>query len=381
MARRTDSGIESLYDMARGWLETCLIGDGSLITPQAEVWTADHLDELEKHLIGQPDVTPDRRFLEKLKLQVAECSPLTVQLMAEIHVIHFLMISSGAISGAKKRSDVATILSWQPELPGLPERISTVLGSGIANPGQWALTRRDVQLTCLIRFSRMWKELDSPSQQAARSDPWAFRAIVDSVVAPSADMERLSLMYLLHPDTFEPSGRRGSSGAMTQTPKPPSAGSRITRPGTPCARRSITSWLARASSGMCAIAAPSPTASPTVTQRSSTGTTAANSQREPARASTPSLRRSAAALSAPSSVTEVQPASRSIADRDPFDTTRAGGDGGSRRTVTHTAGARASPTQQSTQRTTWSAPAARDSVSTISPPFPSIHSMSAGTRL
>jgi hypothetical protein len=185
------------------WLSGVLGPGDSLLTPGAAIWTAEHLDELENHFIGKPDLTKDKRFLEKLHDQLAPASPAAVQLMAELHVLHFLIIWNGAISAAKKRSDLDAILSWMPTPPPVPEDVAAAMAPGIVHPGQWVMTRRDTQLTWLIRFGRAWANLSTDRQQALIDDPWAMKAFATTVQAPAAESARLALLHLAHPDTFE----------------------------------------------------------------------------------------------------------------------------------------------------------------------------------
>jgi 5-methylcytosine-specific restriction enzyme B len=76
---------------------------------------------------------------------------------------------------------------------------------GLVHPGQWAMTRRDTQLTWLIRFSRAWKELPADRQRLLVTDPWALKDFAETIHAPTSDSARLALLHLAHPDTFEAS--------------------------------------------------------------------------------------------------------------------------------------------------------------------------------
>jgi hypothetical protein len=203
MARSRDPNVEPIYAMHQRWLSEVLGPGDSLLTPGVPVWTIEHLDELEKFFVGRPDLTKDKRFLEKLHDQLAPASPSAVQLMAELHVVHFLIIDNIAISAAKKRSDLDAILWWMPTPATVPDDVAAVLEPGIVHPGQWVMTRRDTQLTWLIRFARSWKDLPSDRQLTLTRDPWALKAFAETIHAPTADSARLSLLHLAHPDTFE----------------------------------------------------------------------------------------------------------------------------------------------------------------------------------
>lgn len=203
MARSPNPEVEPIYAMHGRWLSEVLGPGDSLLTPGVAIWTVEHLDELEKHFIGQPDVTKDKRFLEKLHDQLAQAPPAAVQLMAELHVVHFLIIWNGAISAAKKRSDLGAILSWMPSPCAVPDDVAAVMAPGIVHPGQWVMTRRDTQLAWVIRFARVWKDQPTDRQRALMADPLALKAFAETVQSPAAESSRLALLHLAHPDTFE----------------------------------------------------------------------------------------------------------------------------------------------------------------------------------
>src|SRR5580698_4790847 len=106
----SDLGEEALYVMHARWMSEVLGPGDSLFAPGTGIWTADHLDELARDFIGQPDLTKGKNFLEKLHDQLARVSPEAVQLMSELHAVHFLIISNSAISALKKRSDLEAIV-------------------------------------------------------------------------------------------------------------------------------------------------------------------------------------------------------------------------------------------------------------------------------
>ena len=101
MARAVLDGSDAIYSMARKWLEVARDG-GSLITPGAPVWTPGNLAALHEAFIGQPDLRPKVVYLDKMRGQLAGCSPEVVQLMVEVHVVYYLMIWQGAAKPATK---------------------------------------------------------------------------------------------------------------------------------------------------------------------------------------------------------------------------------------------------------------------------------------
>jgi MoxR-like ATPase len=204
MAPVAGPGTGPIYDMHRRWLVEVLSPGDSLFTPGARIWTVERLDELAQDFIGQPDLTKDKRFLEKLHDQLARSSPEAVQLMAELHAVHFLIIWTGAISAKKKLADLDAILSWMPRPCPVPAEVAGVMAPGMVHPGQWAMTRRDTQLAWMIAFCRAWKDLQPDEQARLAADPWALKALAEAIDSPSGDSARLSMLHLAHPEVFEP---------------------------------------------------------------------------------------------------------------------------------------------------------------------------------
>lgn len=204
MAPSDKPDVTALYALHNRWLSNVLGAGDSLFTRGSAIWTAGHLDELERDFSGQPDLTKGKRFLEKLHDQLANVSPQAIQLMAELHAVHFLIIWIGAISAAKKRSDLEAILAWMPVPCAVPDSVLESMTPGLVHPGQWVVSRRDTQLTWLIRFSRAWKELPADRQRLLVADPWALKAFAETIHAPTSDSARLALLHLAHPGTFEP---------------------------------------------------------------------------------------------------------------------------------------------------------------------------------
>jgi hypothetical protein len=148
MARHADPGSALVYPVFHEWLTGSLVDGRSLLVPDRVLWTADNLEQLVGHFIDAPDFTEKMVFLEKLRNQIEDVTDDAVLLMAELHVVHFLMIWKGAIGAAKKVSDVETILSWRESTAGIevPTDIVDALQTGVAHPGQWAVTYRHTQL-------------------------------------------------------------------------------------------------------------------------------------------------------------------------------------------------------------------------------------------
>lgn len=196
-------GDERVYRLAWDWASRVLPEHDSILTPGTRIWTLENVLELEDKFVGHPDDSSDKSFLTKLQEQLSGASPAAVQLMVELHFPFFWWIWEGAISAPKKLSDLNAILSWHPDRPQIPPEIVASLGPGLAHPGQWAMTRRDTQITSLIRVSTALLRLSPQEYESLLEDPFAFRDFVLAVPAQSGDTAKLGLLYLVFPDTFE----------------------------------------------------------------------------------------------------------------------------------------------------------------------------------
>lgn len=123
--------------------------------------------------------------------------------MAEVHVVGFLWIWTGAISASKKLSDINAILSWHPDRPQVPDKVTRAMSPGLAHPGQWAITRRDTQLSAIIKVCAQFVRAPSDQQKALLGDPFAFRDFTIGVPAQSGDAAKLGMLHVIFPETFE----------------------------------------------------------------------------------------------------------------------------------------------------------------------------------
>lgn len=118
--------IDALLEAAQQWRDRCLLEDGSLFG-DTSLWTAEHLDELNRAFIQNPIEGSDT-FTDKLALQLADASPAAIQLMAELNWL--LLLFSSNIKPDTKRGQIRQIweLSGTPFPDGSPFIVDRVLG-------------------------------------------------------------------------------------------------------------------------------------------------------------------------------------------------------------------------------------------------------------
>lgn len=131
-----------------------LTTDGSLFTPSRQVWTAAAAEDLYRRFNQRPDTSGDR-FDVKLRRQLAGASDTTLQLMAELIFVHFLVVDD--IGGKAKRALVQQVLSWVENPVDVPKELDRALDQGLAAGGLSFKTLRPFQLRLLIDLTRKWR--------------------------------------------------------------------------------------------------------------------------------------------------------------------------------------------------------------------------------
>lgn len=221
MARRDKPGVAKVYEFYGHWLTEALGPGDSLLTPGVAIWTSENLAALDGvYVDAESEEHIPGKYLDRLLVQLKGQSDGAIQLMAEVHVVHFLMLSSAALLPATKIQYLRQILSLVPEPPAIPESIERAMAHGIVHPGMFTISRPDVGVTWLIRFSRRWKEQSSQEQGRLASDPWELREFVATIGLPGSstrsEAPRRSLLHLAQPDTFEPIVSHGHPARIIQ---------------------------------------------------------------------------------------------------------------------------------------------------------------------
>ncbi len=191
----------ALLAVAATWSRECLLGDGSILAPGQELWTAAHLTELDVHFAQNYD-DGEGTFLSKLEVQLAAVSPAARQLMAEVLWLHFLF--TVAVSAGKKREIIGTIWGWSGVALDMDQPpLSDEALCGAVNPGTAYNTHRHAEVTYLLGVMQAFKRLGDASRRETLSDPWVFSRWLAGAPHKGNRQSRHALRYLLFPDTFE----------------------------------------------------------------------------------------------------------------------------------------------------------------------------------
>lgn len=189
------------YAAARLFVERALRSDDSLFTPGTAIWSLTNIDDLHKRFVEQPDTSSDS-FEIKLRRQLTSAPAETIQLAAELLVVHFLIASN--IGGETKRRLINEVLSWSPVRVQIPSDISAGLDHGLVDTGVAFNTYRPNQLWFLVDFGKAWKSAEAEERNEMLSDPWAFKRFVWAIPLTAAYTQREALLHLVFPEAFEP---------------------------------------------------------------------------------------------------------------------------------------------------------------------------------
>ena len=207
--RIMSSGTERVYAAAKRWVDVALRTDGSLFTPDKQIWTSPWLAELHRRFLNNPD-EHEGKFLEKLRRQLGDSPPEVYQLIGEVLYVHFLIVNT--TSSAEEQQRIDTVLRWSQSPVEIPSDLIAALTPGIANPGTGFHTYRPYQVGLLIEFVEQWKEQEPKEREHLLDDPWAFKDFLMGVELHSRllrgnqntpRIQRQALLHLIYPDTFE----------------------------------------------------------------------------------------------------------------------------------------------------------------------------------
>lgn len=201
MARYSADGTENIYEIAKKFLNNCLLRDGSLLFEGESVWRLEVLERL-RNALTTPDES-DRTFLEKFEDQVRKAGAGAPRLAAEILSVYFLFPSN--VGPARKRQVVNDVLRWGGDTLSESHSVWEAFAHGIGSGGQGYNTRRHSEMAFLIEFAIEWKkkfkaQLEEQSEGQQKEEVLCF---VDSIDNAESRQLRHMLLHLLFPDDFE----------------------------------------------------------------------------------------------------------------------------------------------------------------------------------
>jgi hypothetical protein len=207
MAHITLPAIQPFYDATQRFVDAALRRDDSLFAPAQPIWSLTTINKLYHDFVERPDES-NRTFEAKFKDQLASSDSDTILLAAELLYVHLL--PANGIKPETKRGQIRRVLGWarQPIATGIPQELDRALEAGVARASQAFLVGKPFQLGFLLDVVRRWKQLPSDARERALVDPWEFKRFLFDIPIQFAYAQRELLLYIVYPDTFEPTMAR-----------------------------------------------------------------------------------------------------------------------------------------------------------------------------
>ena len=195
------SKFEAVCAAARAWVKAALEQDGSLFTPGKEIWSSRRLDEVRGRL-GEREGESLGLTWGNIESRFRDASPEAVQLMAECLFVAYLPASERSVRAEVKRRRINQVLRFSPDNAAvhIPEELEAALKNSFGDH-ETKLNLNETHI--LIRFTHHWKALFDDDRKHLLRDPWAFKDMVWGLRATSYYRQRNSLLYLVHPESFE----------------------------------------------------------------------------------------------------------------------------------------------------------------------------------
>lgn len=186
---------------AKVFAERALANGESVFAPGRTIWTQVIVDEARAAFVGAENT--GRNFVDQLKHQLAGASDDARLFMAELVTLQLLPASLDSIGENAKRVRVNEVLSTMEHRVEIPAEVDAAFGSGSFSTGQLLSGHIVNSLNVLLNFASAWVRLSQEERERRLGDPWAFRDFVMGLPKPNIPAQRLSLMYLFHPETFK----------------------------------------------------------------------------------------------------------------------------------------------------------------------------------
>ncbi|WP_242661273.1 McrB family protein [Mycobacterium mantenii] len=182
-------------------LSRCLIHEGSLLTPDKQIWTQDNLAELHTVYVAAPDVSA-KSFSEKLAIQLASASAPARQLFAELYVLNILPVTN--FLPATKVKFIEEVLAPLRPPVALTSEVIDAFAEGVFNGGPAWNNRRWAQLSFLVEFGEHFKRQNAAVRAETAIDHTALKNVVMNSPGHHEPAQRQALLYLFQPRYYLP---------------------------------------------------------------------------------------------------------------------------------------------------------------------------------
>lgn len=201
MARQNNwRDISPTLNAATNWINNCLVQNGSVFTPNKEIWLPENIEELKVAFIENPDESTDD-FITKLKRQTLGCSKNTKQLAAEMLWVLYLFPAPCSMGPNTKREQIKRMLDGFSDVVINFAVMSDDVLTGIGACGTAYSTERWRELAYLIILAANIKQQKNRSEIFGDYD--LFLKWISEAPQEGKRQFRQMLRYYVFPDIVE----------------------------------------------------------------------------------------------------------------------------------------------------------------------------------
>lgn len=190
-------------------LADSMLEERSFLTGE-RIWTSEVFRELQERYCDSPDES-DKKFDEKLRIQLRNASSRALQLFAELYVVDLAVL--GNVGAETKIAKIDALLQrCTPPLSlrgdnaptGAAQVVDMFEHGGVLNGGQGFNTGRWRQMRYLINLGAAWCALTPTEREQRATDPLQLVAALEELTDTTEPQIMKALCYMLMPESFVP---------------------------------------------------------------------------------------------------------------------------------------------------------------------------------
>jgi MoxR-like ATPase len=207
--------LDATYKIIRQFVDVAFRTQGSLLTPDKQIWTPEICDDLYKRFVENPDES-SRSFFVKLKEQLAGSEAQTIKLAAELLFVQ--QITPSNMSRTTKIKNIERVLGWSENPVVLPKGMKKAFQRGLSNDMSF-LQHRPNHLAFLLEVLKKWHSFEKVEQKRLLEDPWAFKEMLHTLPDKAGQPMREILCHFVYPESFESISSRKHKKLILETYK------------------------------------------------------------------------------------------------------------------------------------------------------------------
>jgi 5-methylcytosine-specific restriction enzyme B len=197
---------ELIYRAFDLFISNCLLGNKSLLWPEAAIWTPENVAEVKRRVVDNPLFGTDQSFTQKLLQQMKDAAPELWMLLADIYYVYYLPSTSNKVES--KRAAIRWVIEQGGvENPSADSWLWKALEIGFVRTSR-LYHMKHTQFWLIIAFADYLKHI--PDAEAVVGDYKKLQQILDRLLQnipnkrDRANDMRHAMLYMAFPEHYEP---------------------------------------------------------------------------------------------------------------------------------------------------------------------------------